>query len=163
MGGPVEVIQPAVLPAASCESRVGGVHALWVAFVLTHTWLCSSAPRRHHLSLPSTSHLLPSTLCLVPAAMNRRRSAGTTLPTTLPITLPTLSGALLPHRHRRRAINAKPHPDECYTEDLGIMWPSPVENRLTVGHTNGASSTANAALDVSLRHIFLCSSPFTSY
>lgn len=28
------------------------------------------------------------------------------------------------------------------------MWPSPIENRITVGHT-GSTATANAALDVS--------------
>lgn len=55
-------------------------------------------------------------------------------------------------------MNAKPPTDECYTEDLGIMWPSPVENRLTVGHTKRAdgAATANAALDVSFRTTYFC-------
>ncbi|BEI84863.1 hypothetical protein CcaverHIS002_0502640 [Cutaneotrichosporon cavernicola] len=36
--------------------------------------------------------------------------------------------------------------DECYTEDLGTMWPSPIANRLTVnGDAIAESVTANAA------------------
>jgi hypothetical protein len=41
--------------------------------------------------------------------------------------------------------------DECYTEDLGVMWPSPIENRLTVnGDATPGSGTANAAFHVSV-------------
>lgn len=95
--------------------------------------------------------------------MNRRRPHGTSLPNLISTIPTTLSAAISSPHRRRRSPNVKHHLDECYTEDLGIMWPSPVENRLTVGHTNGASSTANAALDVSFRSIILCSCPFPSY